>query len=363
MNPFESKNWKRAVGVLLMMAAATSRASAADIAWATAVDETGRPPDLLTEGKFMAAVTAGRDTTVNGVRFVGQTPSKTASLIIFGTAPITVEAVQNHYGQYGTPPATWDAGYRSLVSGGAYSEFPTSPMKIQISGLTIGNKYAVQILETFWNANFATVFVGGQNQSSALNLSGGPRPGAAASSTAQYVTGTFTADSDRETISLTSTTGYVIFDAIQLRDMGAGNPNKNQIISALRAGATAGSAPSLDLSIEFETGSSALTPAAIQELEMLGGALTSSDLAADKFRIEGHTDTVGTAAANKILSQQRADAVASYLETKFGIAANRLQAVGVGEADLLVPTPDQTPELRNRRVHIVNLGAQVTPPK
>jgi len=56
-------------------------------------------------------------------------------------------------------------------------------------------------------------------------------------------------------------------------------------------------------------------------------------------------------------------AVASYLETKFGIAANRLQAVGVGEADLLVPTPDQTPELRNRRVHIVNRGAQVTPAK
>lgn len=295
---------------------------------------------------------------------MGQTPSKTAGLIIFGAAPITVEAIQNAYGQYGAPPATWDAGYRSLVSGGAYSEFPTSPTKIQISGLTAGNKYVVQIFESFWNANFATAFVGGQNRSGAVNLSGDARPGAAASATPQYVTGTFVADSDTESVSLTSTTGYVIFDAMQVRDMGAasaGNPSKTQMISALRSNTDG--AHSLDLSIEFETGSSVLTASAIQQLDMLGGALTSSELAADRFRIEGHTDTVGVAAANQLLSQQRADVVASYLESKFGIAASRLQSVGVGQSDLLVATPDQTPEARNRRVHIVNLSAPVTPAK
>ncbi|HTA70369.1 MAG TPA: OmpA family protein [Bryobacteraceae bacterium] len=237
-------------------------------------------------------------------------------------------------------------------------------MRIQISGLAVGNKYVVQIFEAFWNSNVATAFVSGQNYSGPVNLSGAARPGAAASGTPQYATGTFIADSDRESISLTSSTGYVIFDAVQVRDMGAaytGNPSRNQIISALRS--KAGGEHSLDLSIEFETGSSVLTASAIQELDMLGGALTSSDLAADKFRIEGHTDTVGAAAANKVLSQQRADVVASYLESKFGIAASLLQWVGVGEADLLVPTPDQMPELRNRRVHIANLSAPVTPAK
>jgi hypothetical protein len=67
-------------------------------------------------------------------------------------------------------------------------------------------------------------------------------------------------------------------------------------------------------------------------------ALTSSDLAADKFLIEGHTDAMGAAAANKVLPQQRADAVASLYGVHFGIAASRLQAVEVCEANLLSRT-------------------------
>jgi hypothetical protein len=41
---------------------------------------------------------------------------------------------------------------------------------------------------------------------------------------AQYANGTFIADSGSQTISLTSSAGYVIFDAIQVRDMGAASP-------------------------------------------------------------------------------------------------------------------------------------------
>jgi outer membrane protein OmpA-like peptidoglycan-associated protein len=114
--------------------------------------------------------------------------------------------------------------------------------------------------------------------------------------------------------------------------------------------------PSLDLSVQFQSGSATLTPAAVHTLDRLGKALASPQLAGDRFRIEGHTDTVGTRDTNKPLSQHRAETVASYLESKFGIAASRLEAVGVGEDDLLVATPDQTPEPRNRRVHIVNLS-------
>jgi outer membrane protein OmpA-like peptidoglycan-associated protein len=114
--------------------------------------------------------------------------------------------------------------------------------------------------------------------------------------------------------------------------------------------------PSLDLSVEFQSGSANLTPAAIHTLDRLGKALASPQLAGNRFRIEGHTDTVGSPDLNKPLSQHRADAVAAYLEKNFGIDAARLEAVGVGEDDLLIATPDQTPEPRNRRVHIVNLS-------
>lgn len=124
-----------------------------------------------------------------------------------------------------------------------------------------------------------------------------------------------------------------------------------------RAAESPASAPSIDLSVQFASGSAELTPAATRVLNRLGQALTNPALASDRFRIEGHTDTVGTPDANKSLSQRRADRAAAYLEQKFGIDAGRLEAVGVGEEGLLVQTADQVAEPRNRRVHIVNLGS------
>jgi outer membrane protein OmpA-like peptidoglycan-associated protein len=120
--------------------------------------------------------------------------------------------------------------------------------------------------------------------------------------------------------------------------------------------ASMSAAPSTNLSIDFQPGSAALTPQAMAALDQLGQALTSPQLAAYNFKIAGHTDTVGDPATNQTLSEQRAAAVKSYLMTKFGVADARLQAVGLGETDLLVPTPPQTPSQLNRRVQIINLG-------
>ncbi len=116
-------------------------------------------------------------------------------------------------------------------------------------------------------------------------------------------------------------------------------------------------APSVSLNVDFATGSAVLTPQAMQALDALGGVLGNPGLAAYHFRIEGHTDTVGSAALNKALSEHRAEAVVEYLTSKYNVSPSRLQAVGMGEQGLLVPTPDQTPEPRNRRVLVVNAGA------
>jgi len=115
-------------------------------------------------------------------------------------------------------------------------------------------------------------------------------------------------------------------------------------------------APSANINVDFASGSAVLTPGAMSALDQLGEALTNPALASSNFRIAGHTDTVGDSAVNQALSEQRAAAVKAYLEAKYGIAESRLQAVGVGEADLLVPTPPQTANEANRRVEVINIG-------
>ncbi len=127
--------------------------------------------------------------------------------------------------------------------------------------------------------------------------------------------------------------------------------------SAAQSGTAEAWRPSVSLSVEFATGSANLTPRAQRTLDELGKALVSDTLSQYHFRVEGHTDTVGTQAYNKALSQQRADAVARYLEDRFGVKSDRLDPVGKGEEGLLVPTPLNTPNERNRRVSVVNLGA------
>ena len=73
------------------------------------------------------------------------------------------------------------------------------------------------------------------------------------------------------------------------------------------------------------------------------------------FLIEGHTDAVGSDAANLVLSRQRAAAVKEALATYYVIPADNLKTVGLGERYLKIPT-DQ-PEAENRRVSL----ARITP--
>ena len=117
------------------------------------------------------------------------------------------------------------------------------------------------------------------------------------------------------------------------------------------------SAPSVNLTVQFATNSATLTPAATKTLTELGRALSSETLANYHFRIEGHTDTVGEPDANKALSDRRAQAVVAFLADKFKIDPTRLQPVGMGEDGLLVQTPQNVAEPRNRRVQVINLGA------
>jgi OmpA-OmpF porin, OOP family len=106
--------------------------------------------------------------------------------------------------------------------------------------------------------------------------------------------------------------------------------------------------------ILFDTGSATIRPESTPTLKELARTLQQNgDL---RLRIEGHTDSVGSADANLRLSQQRAQAVVDYLTQREGIAANRLEAAGLGQTQ---PAADNgTPEGRqtNRRVELVVLN-------
>ncbi|HAO46768.1 MAG TPA: OmpA family protein [Ferruginibacter sp.] len=99
----------------------------------------------------------------------------------------------------------------------------------------------------------------------------------------------------------------------------------------------------------FETGKAELLPEAFPVLDELVAYLNRKD--DERIEIQGHTDNVGTAKSNQVLSENRANTVRNYLIGK-GIDPNRLTAKGYGFS---VPVADnKTAEGRaqNRRTEV-----------
>ncbi len=101
----------------------------------------------------------------------------------------------------------------------------------------------------------------------------------------------------------------------------------------------------------FVTGKAELLPIARDRLNQVAKSLKELD--DDKLvSIEGFTDSRGADDANLKLSQDRANSVRDYL-TSQGVKAEKLRAIGRGEANPVAS--NETPEGRanNRRVELV----------
>jgi outer membrane protein OmpA-like peptidoglycan-associated protein len=95
------------------------------------------------------------------------------------------------------------------------------------------------------------------------------------------------------------------------------------------------------LNIHWATGSATLSPAAKKIIDQKLVSLMKSK---PNITVElaSHTDSRGSKAYNRDLSQRRADAVKNYLVSK-GIAANRIISKGYGESRLLNNCSDGVP--------------------
>ena len=99
----------------------------------------------------------------------------------------------------------------------------------------------------------------------------------------------------------------------------------------------------------FESGGTKLTPGST---DMLGKIIEVADKRPPvDMSVIGHTDTLGTAELNEALALRRAVAAAELLKEK-GLKVHALTVESHGERNLMVKTPDETSEPRNRRVEI-----------
>lgn len=101
--------------------------------------------------------------------------------------------------------------------------------------------------------------------------------------------------------------------------------------------------------VAFRPGSNAFTAGSDSALRQIAALLR--DNPDKRIRIEGHTDDTGPATVNLRLSQERAQAVARYLESQ-GVSTDQLIAKGYGSTQPIDDNATEEGRSRNRRIEI-----------
>lgn len=112
--------------------------------------------------------------------------------------------------------------------------------------------------------------------------------------------------------------------------------------------------------VQFQTGKAEILPASFGLLDEVARVFLDNDQI-EQVQIEGHTDSTGTAAINRKLSQARAESVMKYLASK-GVKAKRMTAKGFGPDRPMADNGDETGREINRRVefNILKQGPKKT---
>ncbi len=102
--------------------------------------------------------------------------------------------------------------------------------------------------------------------------------------------------------------------------------------------------------INFEFNSARLLPSSEDTLKFVAaGLLANPEI---QIEISGHTDNIGSAKSNQLLSLRRAEAVKDYIVSK-GVAAARLTTVGYGFTRPIADNATEEGRAKNRRIEFL----------
>lgn len=109
-------------------------------------------------------------------------------------------------------------------------------------------------------------------------------------------------------------------------------------------------APPQRFILYFEPGTTTLTPDSLSLPPSILAAVRERN--SRDVRVNGHTDSMGSRDFNMRLSLERAGQIRDFLIVQ-GADPSIIKVFPHGEGNPLVPTPDEVPEPRNRRVEVL----------
>lgn len=165
----------------------------------------------------------------------------------------------------------------------------------------------------------------------------------------RYLTGTMSFAGATVHVSVGVETRNHYVQVLQAETMATGQVTVTDAAS-MAAGIDATGKIALD-NIYFDFGSAVLLPESDPSLTEIARLL--AERAELQVYVVGHTDSVGTLEANLTLSRDRAQAVVSALEDRFGVVSGRAVPAGVGPLAPVASNATEEGRQLNRRVEIV----------
>jgi outer membrane protein OmpA-like peptidoglycan-associated protein len=117
--------------------------------------------------------------------------------------------------------------------------------------------------------------------------------------------------------------------------------------------------PQIVADIQFDEDAAVIRPESYRALGRIADTLYHPSLLGYKFLIVGHTVSTGRRENNLTLSQRRADVIREVLINTFKISSKRLQAIGLGEEQLMDSARPSAPT--NQRIQVATVGSALEP--